>query len=415
MSTEGESLTRTSQSGAGGASGSVVVAALEAAWAAIRSRHPEVPAAVVVLASGTEGRKPGETKLGHFAALRWAAGDTRIPEVFLLGEGLGAGARSVLGMLLHEAAHAVATTRGIADTSRQGRYQNRRYRTVAAEVGLTVAESPPWGWTATDLTDATAADYAQEQAALAVALTVVRIGRGPGRFAAAPATPRRAAARASRPGVSAYRRPRSTPARSCAVSAGSASPRTRTQTWTGTVAGTERCGTPPARRDPRTEAAGDEGMGRSAGGMVRGPGAAPRSRRGLPSLPASDPGTDCTCRTDGLCYTGPMTLTARHDEAHQVARTIGAQIRGATFMTLGATDRGYVTNPRPGLRFRARIIPTGRQSPRVMTVTVVLSPADLYDIAVVWEDRGEMVTHYQASGVYGDVLGEVLSDLDRQN
>ncbi len=174
MSTENEPLTRTSQNGAADASGSVVVAALEAAWAAIRARHPEVPAAVVVLASGTEGRKPGETKLGHFAALRWAAGDARIPEVFVAGEGLGAGARSVLGTLLHEAAHAVATTRGIADTSRQGRYHNRRYRTVAAEIGLTVAESPPWGWTATDLTDATAADYAQEVAALAVALTVVR-------------------------------------------------------------------------------------------------------------------------------------------------------------------------------------------------------------------------------------------------
>ncbi len=85
-------------------------------------------------------------------------------------------------------------------------------------------------------------------------------------------------------------------------------------------------------------------------------------------------------------------------------------------MALGATDLGYVTNPRPGLRFRARIIPTGAaRAPRVMTVTVVLTPADLYDITVVWEDRGEMVTHYQASGVYADVLGEVLFDLDRQN
>ena len=33
----------------------------------------------------------------------------------------------VIGIVLHEAAHGVASTRGIKDTSRQGRYHNRRF------------------------------------------------------------------------------------------------------------------------------------------------------------------------------------------------------------------------------------------------------------------------------------------------
>jgi hypothetical protein len=47
-----------------------LVAALEAMWAAIVKRHPEVPAAVVVVASGTNGRTSSEARWRHFAALR---------------------------------------------------------------------------------------------------------------------------------------------------------------------------------------------------------------------------------------------------------------------------------------------------------------------------------------------------------
>jgi hypothetical protein len=74
-----------------------MVAALEAAWAAIRVRHADLPAAVVVLASGTTGAAPGTVKLGHFAALRWRHGDTELPEVFVGGEGLARGPVDVLG------------------------------------------------------------------------------------------------------------------------------------------------------------------------------------------------------------------------------------------------------------------------------------------------------------------------------
>ena len=66
------------------------------------------------------------------------------------------GAVDVLGTLLHEASHALAHVRGIKDTSRQGRYHNRRFRDLAAEVGLAVREVPVIGWSDTHVPDATA-------------------------------------------------------------------------------------------------------------------------------------------------------------------------------------------------------------------------------------------------------------------
>ena len=52
------------------------------------------------------------------------------------GEGLRRTAHDVLGTLLHEAAHALAHARGIKDTSRQGRYHNKHFKTLAEELGL---------------------------------------------------------------------------------------------------------------------------------------------------------------------------------------------------------------------------------------------------------------------------------------
>src|SRR6266705_1093111 len=104
-----------------------VVAALEHAWAAIGAQHPEVPEVVVVVASGSDPRGTRLT-LGHFAAGRWQLTSpgkpADRPEVLVGGEGLRRGPVDVLGTLLHEAAHGLAHARGIADTSRQGRYHN---------------------------------------------------------------------------------------------------------------------------------------------------------------------------------------------------------------------------------------------------------------------------------------------------
>jgi hypothetical protein len=160
---------------------SLLVAALEHTWQTIRSRHPQVPEAVLVVASGAEGKR---LNLGHFAPHRWQVNGADRHEVLVGGEGLQRGPSDVLGTLLHEAAHGLAQARSIADTSRQGRYHNRRYATLARELGLEVASIQPIGWSATTVPGTTVAAYAGQLEELAAALVLWRrqehrIGPGP--------------------------------------------------------------------------------------------------------------------------------------------------------------------------------------------------------------------------------------------
>ncbi len=69
------------------------------------------------------------------------------------------------------------------DTSRGGRYHNRRYRSLAQELGLEVIETPPIGWSGTTVPDVTAARFTRSCKQLAEALVLWRvaeqhIGRG---------------------------------------------------------------------------------------------------------------------------------------------------------------------------------------------------------------------------------------------
>ncbi len=164
---------------AGSNAASVLVASLGRAWAAIRARHPQVPEVVMAMASGSVGRR-GERKLGHFADRRWRVATAERPELFVGGEGLAAGAVEVLGTLLHEAAHGLAATRGIQDTSRQGRYHNRRYVALAGELGLTVQRAGSRGWTATAVPTETEATYGVVVDDLARALVLWRRTEHPG-------------------------------------------------------------------------------------------------------------------------------------------------------------------------------------------------------------------------------------------
>jgi hypothetical protein len=144
------------------AAASRLVAALEQAWTAIRTHHPDVPQVVIVVASGSDPRSR-RLNLGHFAAGRWQLTDqpTDRAEVLVSGEGLKRGPVDVLGTLLHEAAHGLAYARKVSDTSRQGRYHNRRYANLARELGLDVAHLEPIGWSATSVPDQTAARYVE--------------------------------------------------------------------------------------------------------------------------------------------------------------------------------------------------------------------------------------------------------------
>jgi hypothetical protein len=153
------------------ATASLLVAALEHAWQAIRGRHHDVPDAVVVVASGSEGKR---LNWGHFAPHRWHVNGTDRHEVLIGGEGLQRGPLEVLGTLLHEAAHGLAQARELQDTSRQGRYHNRRYAALARELGLEVASVKPIGWSATTVPEATAGAYAGQLEELQVALVLWR-------------------------------------------------------------------------------------------------------------------------------------------------------------------------------------------------------------------------------------------------
>lgn len=150
-----------------------LVTAIDRTWAAIQERHPDVPAVVITLGAGSGSGQA--LKLGHFAPGRWQdASGKELPELFIGGEGLARGARGLLGTLLHEAAHGLAAARGIRDTSRQGRFHNTRFRALAEELGLHVAQAGQIGWSATTVPDPAAALYRAEIRRLDAALVAHR-------------------------------------------------------------------------------------------------------------------------------------------------------------------------------------------------------------------------------------------------
>jgi curved DNA-binding protein CbpA len=151
---------------------STVLQVLEDIWAEIRRRHPEVPPVVIIIASGTASK---QRVRGHYSPGRWHASGAEHAEVMISGERLRDAPRDVLATLLHEAAHALAAARGITDTSRQGRYHNKKYALLAAELGLEVAEDTQFGWTITTIPDSTARRYDGQLAVLAAAMILWRV------------------------------------------------------------------------------------------------------------------------------------------------------------------------------------------------------------------------------------------------
>ncbi len=154
----------------------VLLKVLEDIWMEIRRWHPEIPPAVIIIASGTDGR---QTRLGHHAPGRWNVAGQQYAEIMISGEGLRRSPKEVLGTLLHEAAHALAHERGIKDTSRQGRYHNKHFKTHAEQLGLTVEHDDRFGWSAAKVTSTTEFAYARQLRDLAEAMTLWRHGETP--------------------------------------------------------------------------------------------------------------------------------------------------------------------------------------------------------------------------------------------
>ena len=156
--------------------------------------------------------------------------------------------------MLHEAAHALATRRGIKDTSAAGnRYHNKRFVALAAELGLRGPDMPDkvTGWSDCTLTGQAAYDrYAELTAAIdrpgsrswltcparpVPATAVVRTRATTGRASqpsAADGVPPPSAPASPGPGASSSRPSRSRTARSSAACAAprSSYPKTKTRT-----------------------------------------------------------------------------------------------------------------------------------------------------------------------------------------
>lgn len=109
----------------------VLAAELAAAWSDIQRHHPDLP-------------------------------DLAAPES-LIGESSSAcGTELSFERLLHEAAHGLAAARGIRDTSRAGRYHNRRFLGIADELGLAhpVEPHPSSGFSLVTMLPETRSRYA---------------------------------------------------------------------------------------------------------------------------------------------------------------------------------------------------------------------------------------------------------------
>jgi hypothetical protein len=138
-----------------------------------------------------------DAKWGHFGAERWVAGrpqpttppateaghdashqvpSDRKPELFVAGECFAGGATHTLTTILHEATHALAHVRGVKDTSRQGKYHNRRFLEPAGELDLEwpagAKAHPVSGFSEVRLTDHAHQVYADTIGELDAAITL---------------------------------------------------------------------------------------------------------------------------------------------------------------------------------------------------------------------------------------------------
>jgi len=127
--------------------GSGTVAALESAWADIRSLNPDVAEHVVLrIGSGRTGRRGGlalgsitvapDWQQSRPSSSRAKSDPKRYHAIFIAGETLAQHPVKLLETLIHEAAHSVAITRSVKDCSRQNRYHNKRFKATAEEMGL---------------------------------------------------------------------------------------------------------------------------------------------------------------------------------------------------------------------------------------------------------------------------------------
>lgn len=159
----------------------VLLREIERLLAAIRREHPEIPETVTIVVP--RGRR---RMVAYFSPGCWRVQGGEVDEIGISAEHLADGVESVATSVLHEAAHARARALGIQDTSRGGRWHNRRFGELALDMGLKVAQHSSIGCTTPGLRSEAFIRYADELRSLEQALVLVRqdrtppVGPGPG-------------------------------------------------------------------------------------------------------------------------------------------------------------------------------------------------------------------------------------------
>lgn len=149
------------------------LASLEAGYGRIRQHHPELPTVLVLAETPHPAVKH---RLAHFSSEECVTSSGVYQgRIVFMYPGLHRacpcvfddGAQSTFTTLMHEAVHALASVRGIRDTSRDGSYHNKRFFELADELGLVPAGGKRNERGKVEMTPATARRYAASVARIA--------------------------------------------------------------------------------------------------------------------------------------------------------------------------------------------------------------------------------------------------------
>jgi hypothetical protein len=91
--------------------------------------------------------------LGWYSSQRWKQGAVKLNEIVLTPAAVSKGVFNAAGIVAHELVHLANAMAGREDTSRQGRYHNKVFKTTAEVMGLVVAKDGIDGWCDTQLGD----------------------------------------------------------------------------------------------------------------------------------------------------------------------------------------------------------------------------------------------------------------------
>ncbi len=124
---------------------------------------------VVVYVAGTP-----KSRYAHFLDNAWRGEGGWVPEIVLNATHLDRPTEDILTTILHEIAHAYAASQGINETSRDGRYHNRRFAEIAIQLGTHVVHDDRIGHRTRGLSPAGRERYADLLHVLGDAVTLVR-------------------------------------------------------------------------------------------------------------------------------------------------------------------------------------------------------------------------------------------------